>query len=274
MVKSECSYFKNFDELFHVIQQHIFHGEFDSAKVKLNHITNSKSRNKERVEAFHLLGYIYKQEGDIEQTLIYWQKSNEYRKKAYPNDYQIAWNYALLSNYHYEKINTQLAVKYAISCLQLISGLTLIQQKEIKIFKIWNILGQSYKQTTDNLTVKQIEEKYKKAQAFIPDNSEYTSLPFSQQLGKNLQQENQAKVHFASNSTKRNFLKSNYSIVHLSGHGVIFGENMFNSYLVLSDSLLYFNDMTRFRNAAALMVLNTSNSANGKMHYGEGKSTT
>lgn len=68
------------------------------------------------------------------------------RKALYKKgDYHLAWNYALLSNYYYEKIEPKLAVAYADSCVRLIRGLNKNQQKEIKIFKIWNILGQSYK---------------------------------------------------------------------------------------------------------------------------------
>lgn len=148
------------------VEGYIFLGEFNLAKSKLNNIIESSSSNKTKAQAFYWLGYVYKQEGDIEQTLVCWEKSNKYRSKAFPHDYHIAWNYALLSNYHYEKINTALAVQYADSCLQLISRLTLAQQKEIEVYKIWNILGQSYKQSTAGLSFELVEQKYKQVQGF------------------------------------------------------------------------------------------------------------
>jgi hypothetical protein len=130
---------------FSSIDNSIFRGEFTVAKYRINQdLKTIKAYDKALL--FQLKGDVFKQEGDLDEALKYWRKSNELRKKIFPKgDYHLAWNYALLSNYYYEKIEPKLAVAYADSCERLIRGLNKNQQKEIKIFKIWNILGQSYK---------------------------------------------------------------------------------------------------------------------------------
>lgn len=109
-----------------------------------------------------------------------------------------------------------------------------------------------------------------RVEAYIPDNSAYSSLPFSHQLGTRLQEKFNTQVYASTHATKQNFLNSKSPIVHLSGHGVISSEDALGNYLVFSDSLLYLEDLAGLGNIPALMVLNTCNSANGKMYFGEG----
>lgn len=131
---------------FSYIENLIFKGEFTVAKYKINQSLKTTKGN-EKALLYQLKGDVFKLEGDLDEALKFWKKSNEIRKKIFPKgNYHLAWNYALLSNYYYEKIEPKLAVAYADSCESLIVGLNKNQQKEIKIFKIWNILGQSYKQ--------------------------------------------------------------------------------------------------------------------------------
>lgn len=76
-------------------------------------------------------GSLKKVEGNIDDAHNWWQKSNEKRVLAHPkHDYHLASNYALLSNFHHEKINRDLAKTYVNSCLALIQNLTSEQQKE------------------------------------------------------------------------------------------------------------------------------------------------
>lgn len=134
---------------------------------------------KEKIFLYHTKGDILKSAGDIEEACKYWKKSNNIRSKIYSKgDYHLAWNYALLSNYHYEKIEIPLTKIYADSCLELIKNLSIKEQKEIEIFKIWNILGQSLKQSYSNLTsaeklknYKLIRDYYFKSEKFIIKNS-------------------------------------------------------------------------------------------------------
>lgn len=164
---------------FNTIQNLILNGNTEQAKEKIDNSLLGKISQQEKIKLFKTKGDIAKIEGDIDAAYTYWLKSNKLRKLKYPkDDYHLAWNYALLSNYHYEKINTELAVAYADSCSLLIADLNLEQQKEIEIYKIWNILGQSYKQESIGLSIKEvkliyakIQEYYKQSISFIKDNS-------------------------------------------------------------------------------------------------------
>lgn len=148
-----------------LIEDKMFNGKLIEATRLIEQGLKNSSSNKAIL--YKLKGDVSKIQGDIDQAFVYWKKSNEYRTKIYPKgDYHVAWNHALLSNYHYEKINTELAVRYADSCLRIVSELTLTQQKEIEVFKIWNILGQSYKQSTTNLSFAENQKVYRQVQGY------------------------------------------------------------------------------------------------------------
>lgn len=131
------------------IESFIFQGNFSKANFILNKSLRNPGLNKlEKVKIYQTKGDIDKLRGDIDNAMKYWELAAQIRRKIYPNrkDYRHAWTYASLSNYHYEKIHPELAEKYADSCSALLSRLTIPQQKEIQIYRIWNILAQSYKQ--------------------------------------------------------------------------------------------------------------------------------
>jgi hypothetical protein len=148
---------------FSKIENLIFKGNFQQADSVINFSLKQNPSNKDKAELYHYQGDIQLLKGDMDEALNYWNKSNDARLKAYPkNDYHLAWNYALLSNYYYEKINTPLAKSYADSCFTLIENLTIEQQKEIQIYRIWNILAQSIKQgKNQELTIKEQINFYK-----------------------------------------------------------------------------------------------------------------
>ena len=126
------------------MEEYLFSGNYNEG---INWIIKEKAKNKNLALLNQYEGDFYKLKGDLEEALIHWKESNKVRSKNYGNNnYHLAWNYALLSNYYFEKIEPQLAKRYADSCTQLIQNLTPKQQAEIEIYKIWNILAQSNKQ--------------------------------------------------------------------------------------------------------------------------------
>lgn len=168
-------------ELKSRIVQKIYHGEFVSAKqvldscIDVNDLTLADQ------------AWLYKQRGDIEKlsgnidaAYKFWEKGNQFRSRAHPpGDYHLAWNYACLTNYYYEKINYYYIKPYADTCVSLIQNLNLEQQKEIEIYQIWNILAQSYKcglTPRDNLSYflycykNVVMNYYQQSLQFIRDN--------------------------------------------------------------------------------------------------------
>lgn len=130
------------------IQQLIFEGSFPAAKSK---ISAELGRNNiaaiDKAQLHHLLGDMFKIEGNMDAALHQWTKAAKIRSKIYSSrtDYHHAWKYAHLSNFHHEKIHPKLALAYADSCLSLIQNLSVEQKTEIEIYKVWNLLTQSYK---------------------------------------------------------------------------------------------------------------------------------
>jgi CHAT domain-containing protein len=162
------------------IQQSIVLGYYPKAIHQINTELKKKSNSVEQqIFLYKTKGDIYKSRGDLDECLKYWLISNKLRSKIYKKgDYHLAWNYALISNYHYEKIEIPLTKLYADSCLELIQNLSIEEQKEIEIFKIWNILGQSVKQSYSDLSSDEklkryelIREYYFKSEKFIQENS-------------------------------------------------------------------------------------------------------
>lgn len=143
------------------IKSQILLGDFHLAESKIDEMLNYNSSLVEKIELHKLKGDIFLIEGNIENAYSQWKLSNEYRSSHYTQgDYHLAWNYALISNYYYEKIYTDLAITYADSCATLIKNLNPAQQKEIEIYKIWNILAQSYKQEKKGFSHQEIRSNY------------------------------------------------------------------------------------------------------------------
>lgn len=136
-----------FDIANDAIEKTILEGRIDSAHETLKALVNMPNSNPlARSKYFTHLGQIEKIKGDMDRALYYWKQSNAARLEVYQEgDYHVAWNYALLSNYHYEKTHRGLAKAYADSCVVLLEGLTTEEQKEIEVYRIWDLLAQSYK---------------------------------------------------------------------------------------------------------------------------------
>ena len=158
------------------MEQFLFSGKYNEG---IDWINKEKSKKQNLALLNQYEGDFYKLKGDLDEALLHWKESNLIRSKQYEgNDYHLAWNYALLSNYYFEKIETGLAKKYADSCAQLIQHLTSTQEQEIEIFKIWNILAQSNKQHIENnffgaLALRKydgIRAIYSKSKQFILDH--------------------------------------------------------------------------------------------------------
>jgi CHAT domain-containing protein len=111
---------------------------------------------------YDLLGEVSKFTGDIDVALEQWNRAIEIRKKHLPanHPWQV-WNYALLSNYYYEKIQPQSARIYADSCRQLLSTLSESDLISIKAHRIWNILAQSYKLNAWIFDINDFDTRYK-----------------------------------------------------------------------------------------------------------------
>lgn len=129
------------------LNQLVFSGQLIDAESEIQKLLADTSVSKHlQSELLTLGGFVHKLRGNMERAIYFWKQSNTLRRKLYPlGDYRLAWNYALLSNYHYEMIETKQAIAYADSCSALIANLTIDQQLELEIYRIWNILAQSYK---------------------------------------------------------------------------------------------------------------------------------
>ncbi len=149
------------------IEIKILNGDLESAEIEIdNLLKKSKSSGKEKIKLFQLKGDLYKAQGDFDEAFLWWQKSNNLRTKFYSkNDYHLVWNYANLSHFYFEKINIPLSIQYADSCQILLTTLNEKQKLEIEIFKIWNILGQTYK-NRKTTTATDFENKSKRTQNF------------------------------------------------------------------------------------------------------------
>lgn len=154
------------------MEDYLFSGKYYEG---INWINKEKAKKQNLALLNQYEGDFYKSKGDLEEALVHWKESNRIRSKQYgANDYHLAWNYALLSNYYYEKIEIELAKKYADSCTHLIQHLTLKQEREVEIFKIWNILAQSEKlYVANNLSGTEVLKKYNWIRGFYSKSKRF-----------------------------------------------------------------------------------------------------
>lgn len=107
--------------------------------------------------------------------------------------------------------------------------------------------------------------------AFSPsyDRNELSTLPFSKELVIKLGERFQAKTYLGKNATKSRFLSSESSLLHLSSHAEI--NDVFSTYssLHFADDTLVPNELA-FASIPQFVVLNTCNSAMGKIFSGDG----
>ena len=96
-----------------------------------------------------------------------------------------------------------------------------------------------------------------------------TELPFSQQLVRKLNTNYSASSFVGKEATKARFLNTKEPILHLSSHAEI--NNTFSPYSILNfaDDTLVANELN-FAHTPRFVVLNTCNSAMGKIHSGDG----
>ncbi|MBV6484358.1 MAG: hypothetical protein KFKLKKLM_00855 [Flavobacteriales bacterium] len=174
---------------FSKIESLVLKGDFHDADSLINFSLLQNPSVIDLSKLYQAKGSLKKLEGNIDAAHKWWQKSNEQRILAYPkHDYHLAWNYALLSNFHYEKINRDLARTYADSCLVLIQNLTDEQQKELEIYKIWNILGQSIKLQANSSNLNEYDETYAKCFSLYQKSVDF-------QLKYNTSKHNLAKTY-------------------------------------------------------------------------------
>lgn len=159
---------------FKIIESYIFNGNLEKADSITNFQLQKSQQHNDKANLFQLKGDILKLSGNIDEAYNWWIESNKQRNLAYPkDDYHQAWNYALLSNYHYEKINRDLAKTYADSCLALIQNLTIDQQKELEIYNVWNILGQSIKQQAKDSDSEKYNQIYLECLSFYQKSVDF-----------------------------------------------------------------------------------------------------
>ena len=100
------------------MEYYLFSGKYNEG---IEWIQKEKKKQRNLAQLNQYEGDFYKLKGDLEEALIHWEESNRIRSINYKRDnYHLAWNYALLSNYYFEKIETKLAKQYADSCFRLI----------------------------------------------------------------------------------------------------------------------------------------------------------
>jgi CHAT domain-containing protein len=107
--------------------------------------------------------------------------------------------------------------------------------------------------------------------AFSPsfEREELSMLPFSEQLVSELGEHYEATIYNGKRATKSRFLNANGSMLHLSAHAEI--NNRFSTYSILhfADDTLVPNELV-FHTTPRFVVLNTCNSAMGKIFSGDG----
>ncbi|HNS43292.1 MAG TPA: hypothetical protein PKN22_11085, partial [Taishania sp.] len=161
---------------FSIIEQKKLEGDFEAARSKVEFYLQQKNTTfNQKVQLFQTNGDLAMLSGDFDFALENWKKAAQLRSKIYPNkkDYHHALTYASFSNYYYEKYDKILSKKYADSCSRLLNGLTLNQQLELEIFKIWNILGQSYKQSASASDYQKFSKIYAKTIDFYKKSVDF-----------------------------------------------------------------------------------------------------
>lgn len=202
---------KNID--FFRIEKQIISGNINEADSLIDVLLYKNSSSIAHARLFQFKGDILNLKGDIDEALKYWVISNNYRSKHYPKgDYHLAWNYSLLSNYYYEKINSPLAVIYADSCENLLQNLTIEQEKEIQIYRIWNTLAQSIKQAIgkDLSHQERIEYYENKVQ-----NLYLKSIQF--QLAQNTPKYDLAKTYHLMANSYVDIIQSSFAVSNKKG---------------------------------------------------------
>lgn len=143
------------------IIQLIQKGELQVAEKTIKNRLNLTKDPTEHIFLNQSLGDIKKLEGEMDIALNYWRKSNALRLAYYgKNHAQLAWKYALESNYAYEVWDSPRTKVYADSCVAILNQLNTQQLQSINAHLILNMLGEAYKQNHSGDTPEQFTKRY------------------------------------------------------------------------------------------------------------------
>ncbi len=144
-------------KIVQLIQKGELHGAVQTIENRLKHTKSVP----EQIFLTQSLGDIKKLEGEMDIALNYWRKSNALRLSYYGKNHpQIAWNYALESNYAYEVWDSPRTKVYADSCTAILNQLNTKQLQSVNAHLILNILGEAYKQNHNGDTPEQFTKRY------------------------------------------------------------------------------------------------------------------
>jgi hypothetical protein len=143
------------------IVQFIQKGEFLVAEKTIENRLKLANSVPQQIFLIQSLGDIKKLEGEMDIAINYWRKSNSLRLSYYGKKHpQIAWNYALESNYAYEVWDSPRTKVYADSCTAILNQLNTKQLQSVNAHLILNILGEAYKQNHNGDTPEQFTKRY------------------------------------------------------------------------------------------------------------------
>jgi len=143
------------------IVQFIQKGELHGAVQTIENRLKLTKSVPEQIFLIQSLGDIKKLEGEMDIAINYWRKSNALRLSYYGKNHpQIAWNYALESNYAYEVWDSPRTKVYADSCTAILNQLNTKQLQSVNAHLILNILGEAYKQNHNGDTPEQFTKRY------------------------------------------------------------------------------------------------------------------
>lgn len=136
-------------EMVFKVEDLISKGRYIEAKDLLNNVFQNSNSKKDTsfIQLYQIYGDILHIEGDSDEALVYWEKSNKLRSELYSKDnYHIIWNDALQAYYHYDKINYKNTYKEIQKVISQLDNIPKDKYKEIEVYRIWNILALSLKQ--------------------------------------------------------------------------------------------------------------------------------
>jgi CHAT domain-containing protein len=160
--QARANYTQDSIQLVQLIQK----GKFREAEKTIEKRLKLAKSVPERIFLNQSLGDIKKLEGEMDIALEFWRKSNKLRLSYFgKNHAQIAWNYALESNYAYEVWDSPRTRIYADSCSAILNNLNSQQLIGTRAHLILNVLGEAYKQNHSSDTPEQFFKRYAHVEA-------------------------------------------------------------------------------------------------------------
>ena len=116
-------------------------GDFDTLEDTLDAVINNAETDHKYI-ALKLLGDIYKIKGDIETAMTFWKRSDSLLNSVKPNQKSTAIRLGHLSNYYYEKFNSEKTKLYNDSLITIMKS-----TPDLALSDIWilNVVAQSNK---------------------------------------------------------------------------------------------------------------------------------